>query len=210
MIVNNNQFLLPLISSASVLRKEKLLKLLIENALKNTISSVKIYETLLQTYLFAGFPSALISLKIAGKILGYRGKNKPLLSIKELQIKGTAACKRIYGDKYEKLIKNVSSFSTDLSDWLITEGYGKVLSRKSLGLKQRELCIISILASMKYEEQLISHLFGAARLKIKPETIYDLFDNLKVIDKSGGEFGLKLLNRTLKKSKETYSALNKT
>ncbi|NWF49533.1 MAG: hypothetical protein HXY49_03220 [Ignavibacteriaceae bacterium] len=204
MIVNNNQFLLPLISSASVLRKEKLLKLLIENALKNSISSVKIYETLLQTYLFAGFPSALISLKIAGKIFDYRGRNKPLLSIKELQTKGAAACKRIYGDRYEKLIKNVSSFSIDLSDWLITEGYGKVLSRKSLGLKQRELCIISILASMKYEEQLISHLFGAARLKIKPETIYDLFDNLKVIDKSGSEFGLKLLNKILKiKSKET-------
>ena len=60
----NEENLLPLISASAVLRKEKICRNLIKTAQKKNISYRKIYEALLQTYLFAGFPSALNSLKI--------------------------------------------------------------------------------------------------------------------------------------------------
>lgn len=54
-----------------------------------------------------------------------------------------------------------------MAEWLIIEGYGKVLGRKGLSLKERELCIVSILSAMKFEEQLYSHIIGAINVKVE-------------------------------------------
>lgn len=185
--------ILPLISSAAVLRKEKILKDLLLSAKVNKISQTKIYETLLQTYLFAGFPSALISLKIASEIFSFENfKYKFVKSSKKTGIKN---CKKVYGSKFDRLIKNVKEFSPELSEWLITEGYGKVLGRSGLSLKEREMCIVAILCSMKYESQLYSHINGAIRLKNSHKEIETLIINLKKIGGKGIiNFGLKVFN----------------
>jgi 4-carboxymuconolactone decarboxylase len=195
---NNFKFLiLPLISSAAVLRKEKLLIKLLESAKRNKISSSKIYEALLQTYLFAGFPSALISLKIASQIFHF-GKFRRK-SFKSDMENGIRNCKRIYGNKFDKLISNVNDFSPELSEWLIIEGYSKVFGRKSLSLKERELCIVAILCSMKFESQLYSHINGAYRLNNSLHIIKLVIVNLEQV---GGinvkSFGLEVFNEYIK------------
>jgi 4-carboxymuconolactone decarboxylase len=48
-----------------------------------------------------------------------------------------------------------------LDDWMITEGYGKVLSRPGLDLPRRELCIVAACAATAQDRQLHSHLHGA-------------------------------------------------
>ena len=194
--------ILPLISSAAVLRKEKLLNKLLESAKRNNIDSSKIYEALLQTYLFAGFPSALISLQIASQMFPFEKFRYKLF--KPGKKSGIRNCKKIYGNKFDKLISNINDFSPELSEWLIIEGYGKVLGRKSLSLKERELCIVAILCSMKFESQLYSHINGAYRLNNSIRLIKMVIVNLEQV---GGmhikSFGLKVLNeyaktRTLK------------
>ena len=200
---NNKKYkllILPLISSAAVLRKEKVLKELLYSAKINKISSEKIYEALLQTYLFAGFPSALISLKIASEILTFRElEYKSVNSIKKT---GVENCKKIYGSKFDKLIKNVAEFSPELSEWLITEGYGKVLGRNGLSLKEREMCIVAILCSMEYESQLYSHINGAFRLKNSREETRTILISLEHIGgKKISEFGLGVFNSFLKNKK---------
>lgn len=156
------KYFLALLSAASVLRKEKKFRQLLEFAKVNNFRSEKIYEVLIQTYLFAGFPNALVSLKIFSQYY------KPPVRLERYDIveftkRGIRNCKKVYGKNFEKLISNVASFSSDLSEWLILEGYGKTLGRRGLNLKERELCIISILSVLKYEDQLISHLKGAHR-----------------------------------------------
>ena len=69
----NETELLALLSAASVLRKEKYFAEILKIMIDKKISHKKIYEALLQTYLFAGFPSALISLKKFNEIVS-RGK----------------------------------------------------------------------------------------------------------------------------------------
>lgn len=161
--------ILPLISSAAVLRKEKMLRNLLRAAKIKNISGIKVYESLLQTYLFAGFPNALISLQVASEYFLPLEKNQ--ITEKSFREKGVLNCKKIYGNKFDKLIKNISVFSPELSDWLITEGYGKVFSRHNLSLKERELCNVSVLASLRYENQLYSHINGAFRLHNKLKEI---------------------------------------
>lgn len=185
--------ILPLICSAAVLRKEKTLKDFLLSARANNINSKKIYEALLQTYLFAGFPSALISLKTASEIFKFdRIKFRDSDSYKKI---GIINCKKIYGKKFGKLINNVEEFSPELSEWLISEGYGKVLSRKGLSLKEREMCIVAVLCSLKFEHQLYSHINGAYRLENSREQIKELILSLEQVGgKSVTNFGMKVFN----------------
>jgi hypothetical protein len=75
--------------------------------LKNNCPVKKIYESLLQTYLFAGFPSALISLKRFNEVLR-RDKVCKGYDLKKYSYRGKVNCRMIYGNKYEKLISNVT------------------------------------------------------------------------------------------------------
>lgn len=185
--------LLALLSAASVLRKEKRFELILERLIRNKCSAKKLYESLLQTYLFAGFPSALLSLKklhkINQKCILYKGYD-----LEKYYTRGEKKCRIIYGNKYDKLISNVKSFSPELAEWLIIEGYGKVLGRKGLTLKEREVCIISILTALKFKDQLYSHINGAVRLKSEFGIIFKVMKNLELIStKTVVEFGLKVL-----------------
>ena len=193
--------LLPLICSSAALRMDELLRIFLIEAKKRNINKILIYESLLQNYLFTGYPSALIALKILKEI--YPGDNSAETEdwdLNKYRERGVKNCKKIYGRKYSKLISNIKSFSPELSNWLVLEGYGKVLGRKNLSLKQRELDIIAVLAVQKFDEQLYSHINGAYRQKIETEKIRRVILNLKLLgEDSFSAFGMKVLKRYLKK-----------
>ncbi len=187
--------LLALLSAASVLRKEKYFDTILNKLLNVNCPVVKVYEAILQTYLFAGFPSALVSLKKLGKIAGNNSKYEEY-DIKQYFKRGEKNCRTIYGNKYDKLITNVKSFSPEMAAWLIIEGYGKVLGRRGLTLSEREICIISILSSLKFRDQLYSHINGAVRVKSGFYLITKIIKNLEIISaSSSSKFGLQVLEQ---------------
>ena len=196
----NARNLLPLIAAASALRKMTKLTELIYQAKTRKIPFIKIYETLLQNYLFTGYPSALLSLKLLKEM--YPSKKLPNaadMNLYHFKKKGEENCKKIYGTKYEKLIRNVNNLSPDMAKWLVLEGYGKVLGRKGLSLKERELCIVATLTVLKFEDQLYSHINGAFRVKASIEEIQNVIENLSSIRKGNlSAFGLSVLSRYTK------------
>lgn len=186
--------LLALISAASVLRKEKYFAEILKIMIHKKISHKKIYEGLLQTYLFAGFPSALISLKKFNDVIS-RGDKYDGYDLHKYSNRGIKNCRIIYGNKFDKLISNIKTFSPEMSEWLIIEGYGKVLGRKGLTLREREVCIVSILSALKYKDQLYSHIVGAIRVRVDFNFLQKVINNLQFIStKSATSFGLKVLN----------------
>ena len=195
------KYILPLVSAAAVLRKEKHFRNLLLEAKNRGISSKKIYEALLQNYLFAGYPSALESLKIFKEYFSKINRNNAEdFNLYHFRKNGEQNCRKIYGDKFEKLISNINSFSPEMSNWLVLEGYGKVLSRKNLSLLEREYCIISVLTALQFEEQLYSHINGAFRLGAKEKNISEIINNLKLLgERKPAEKGLKVLERYLSK-----------
>lgn len=208
-IIKNKKFsedeLLALISAASVLRKEKLFKVFLSICKQNKIKSNKVYETILQTYLFAGFPSAIVSLKTTNDFFPVKKKKfiDEKTSKKDTIKEGIKTCKKIYGQKFYKLMSNISSYSPELADWLVIEGYGKVLSRKGLNLSERELSIISILTVQKFESQLYSHINGAFRQKINRKKIKKVIINLELLgNKSYTKFGLNIFNKFITNKKQ--------
>jgi len=191
----NKEDFLPLICAAAALREEEHLKVLLEKSKLYGIKEKPLYESLLQNYLFTGYPSAMISLKILKE---YYPKLENVLhdswDLNKYKERGIKNCKKIYGRTFDKLISNVKSFSPELSDWLILEGYGKVMGRKGLSLNQRELNNVSVLAALKFEDQLYSHINGAFRTKAAKEQIERVINNLDFLgDKELSRFGMKVL-----------------
>jgi 4-carboxymuconolactone decarboxylase len=75
--------------------------------------------------------------------------------------RGEKTCNIVYGESYEMLRANIRDLHPALDSWMITDGYGKVLSRPALDLKTRELCIVAACAASGQQRQLHSHLHGA-------------------------------------------------
>ena len=195
------KFLLALAAAAGVKRKTSLLNNIIQESKRKKISYRKLYEVLLQNYLFAGYPNSMLFLKILRKnfSLGVLNKNDDM-NLYHFKKIGEKNCKKVYGDKYYRLIKNVKEFSPDLAKWIVLEGYGKVLGRKALSLKQRELCIISALCALKYEDQLFSQINGAIRNGVSYTDVKKNILNLKQVGmKTEMNFGLKIYQKYLSK-----------
>ncbi len=123
-------------------------------------------EVVLQSYLFAGFPRALNAAREWRRALGGSGaeRNGNVESYENVfswRKQGEETCEVVYGKNYEKLRMNIRALHPALDDWMIVEGYGKVLSRPGLDLQRRELCIIAACVAAGQDRQLHSHLHGA-------------------------------------------------
>ncbi len=189
--------IIPLIAAASAQRRMNELKVLIIEAKRRKITFRKLYEALLQNYLFVGYPSALLSLKLLKEMYPHRTLLKAAdMNLYHFSKRGETNCKKIYGDKYDKLIMNVEKFSPDLAEWLVLEGYGKVIGRKGLSLRERELSIIAVLTVLKFKDQLYSHINGAYRTKSPINRIQSVIESLSLFgNKNLSLFGLKMLNK---------------
>lgn len=65
----------------------------------------------------------------------------------------------------------MKGFHPDLADWILEEGYGRVLSRGVLSIRERELIIVAVLSALRLPLQLESHLRGALRVGATPRDV---------------------------------------
>jgi 4-carboxymuconolactone decarboxylase len=138
-----------------------------------------IEELLLQTYLFAGFPRALNGMREWRRVSGKPAPaSDAAVPLDELRRAGEATCARVYGPMYDKLRVNIRELHPLLDEWMVTEGYGKVLSRPALDLPRRELCIVAACAATGQDRQLQSHLHGARNVGVSEQVITQALESL--------------------------------
>jgi 4-carboxymuconolactone decarboxylase len=122
-------------------------------------------EVLLQSYLFAGFPRALNAASAWREVSGIAAPQSDAAASLDASgdwvARGESVCRTIYGAKYAALRRNIRHLHPALDLWMLTDGYGKVLSRPGLTLAQRELCIVAACAASEQQPQFRSHLRGA-------------------------------------------------
>jgi 4-carboxymuconolactone decarboxylase len=143
-----------------------------------------IEELLLQTYLFAGFPRALNGMREWRRIARTVIPRAPAVVPSEardpqFRRRGEETCAKVYGDMYERLRVNIRQLHPLLDDWMIEEGYGKVLGRPELDLPRRELCIVAACAATGQDRQLQSHLHGARNVGVDQDVISEALDALR-------------------------------
>ncbi len=152
------------------------------------VSALWVEEMILQSYLFAGFPRALNAMREyrmagvgVGAGLGVQdggtrgGRGEGTIDYRAL---GEATCARVYGKHFDKLRHNITQLHPELDDWMIVEGYGKVLSRPGLDLGRRELCTVAACVATGQDRQLHSHLHGARNVGVPDDVIALALDAL--------------------------------
>ena len=131
------------------------------NLIAAETDAVQVEEVILQSYLFLGYPIALNVMAL------WREKIGPNTSIRSLEdrdtwvLRGEEVCGAVYAGQYDELRAHIRRLHPDLEQWMVQEGYGKVLGRSGLSLVERELCIVALLAVLDVPKQLYSHLRGA-------------------------------------------------
>ena len=135
-------------------------------------------ELLLQSYLFAGFPRALNAMREWRRIEPGSRADDDERSLDEWRADGERTCAAVYGTMYARLRENIRELHPRFDDWMITEGYGKVLSRPGLDLPRRELCIVAACAAANQDRQLHSHLHGALNVGVAPDVVTEAIESI--------------------------------
>lgn len=146
------------------------------------VDPVAVDEIILQSYLFAGFPRALNAARAWRIASGRPGPAAdPEASVEDLAVwraRGEETCAIVYGDHYEKLRRNIRGLHPALDEWMIVDGYGKVLSRPGVDLRTRELCVVAACAVSGQQRQLHSHFHGALNAGVSAGQLSAVLDAL--------------------------------
>jgi 4-carboxymuconolactone decarboxylase len=143
------------------------------------VPSAHVEELLLQSYLFCGFPRALNATRewrrVSQRFAPTADESDDLIA-DEWRERGEQTCAAVYGAMYDKLRLNVRDLHPALDNWMVVDGYGKVLSRPGLDLPRRELCIVAACAAMGQDRQLHSHLRGAINVGVSSGALGEALD----------------------------------
>ena len=136
----------------------------------------EIYEVVLKTYLFAGFPAALESVRALTKVFGAedRSMNREdefVSAYKDHADSGKILYKKVYRGNAGRVREEMIKLSPELAAWAMIEGYEKTLSRTELDIKTRELCTVAQLTQLGWDRQLYSHILGARNVGATQEEI---------------------------------------
>lgn len=143
-----------------------------DDATGSVVEKRDVEETILQSYLFLGFPAALEAMeRWRERVPEPPEARDPWLEpdgVETWRERGEKVCRRVYGRAYGRLRRKMRDLHPALDRWVLEEGYGKVLARPALPLVDRELCIVALLAVGGRGPQLHSHLRGALETGAEP------------------------------------------
>ena len=144
-------------------------------ALQNGMQPSVLREAVLQSYLFAGYAAAINAFITLNEVLPSEPESEFFQetpsSVEGWRERGEDLCRTIYGSQYEKLVDNMQQLHPDLADWMIWEGYGKVLARPFLSPLVRELLIVAMTAALQTDRQFYSHVRGALHVGAEAEVL---------------------------------------
>ncbi|HSG99866.1 MAG TPA: carboxymuconolactone decarboxylase family protein [candidate division Zixibacteria bacterium] len=176
---------LAVFSAAIAAADNSLIKESLRALLRRGAAVEQLYEIILQSYLFCGFPRMLEALfnfaelvdpaeyisEAAPEPLAYSAAESA-----RFESDGRALIQRVYGANYERLERAVREMSPEIFRWMALEGYGKTLSRPGLDIVARELSIVAALTVDGRARQLRAHLRGALNVGAGKAQISETLD----------------------------------
>jgi 4-carboxymuconolactone decarboxylase len=181
-VLDSDTRLLVRLAAAIAGADELNMRRVIDEVVAGKVAAEMVEEVILQSYLFAGFPRTLNAARTWRAVSGIPAPeaDEPasLRQSDKWESQGEKTCATVYGESYEMLRQNVRSLHPALDMWMITDGYGKVLSRPALDLERRELCIVGACAASSQQRQLHSHFHGALNSGASPDKVYASLDAL--------------------------------
>ena len=164
-VLDDHTLALVALAAAIARGEESDLRERVDDAAEAGVPNAWIDELILQSTLMVGYPRTLIAASLWRAAAGVPAEHGSTdLDYGDHQAwtrRGEETCHRVYGENYNRLRRNVATLHPALDAWMLTEGYGRTLSRPGLDLKRREFCVIVQTAVLNTPRQLHSHLRGA-------------------------------------------------
>lgn len=147
-------------------------------------------ELVLQAVVVVGFPRTLVAMRAWRRDAGSQGRRDAeapgrgdpgtdYANHAAWTRAGERTCRVVYGANYERLRQAVRDLHPALDAWMITEGYGRTLSRPGLTTRQRELCMVAMVATLDTPHQLHSHLRGALNAGASADEVQMVLDAIR-------------------------------
>ena len=146
-----------------------------EQALAHGESWERLEEAALQVVAYGGFPRAIDTLdRLAGLRAGpARGSAVETRAEAQRLQDGRQVWETIYDRNAEQVLGTLESYSPGFSGWVLDAAYGRILSRGTLSLAERELLAVSALGLAALPAPRGSHIRGALRSGSTAEAIHD-------------------------------------
>ena len=164
------------------------MKAAIEYLRNEEFDSIAIYEAILQSYLFLGFPrmieAALVHNEVYGDIsYSHQGDFAKISDNESIEWyeNGVNLCRQVYGKNYDRLKQKFLDMSPEIFRWMVNEGYGKVLTRPGLNSIERELAEVAALIVDERKRQLHSHVIGSLNVGAGIDLIRQINIDIKPI-----------------------------
>jgi alkylhydroperoxidase/carboxymuconolactone decarboxylase family protein YurZ len=162
------------VSVAAAKGREAALRREVRAALRAGATPARLDEALLQLVPFAGYARAINAFRILQQVAPHVPVSRPRGA--DVRRRGERLCRRIYGPVYPRMIARMRSYHPDLAEWIVSDGYGRVLSRPGLSIRERELIVVAVLTALKVPLQLRSHVEGARRVGASDAEIRAVLD----------------------------------
>lgn len=164
----------------------ELLENIFKTSLDKELHPSLIYEILLQSHLFAGFPRAINGLQIFHDTLVRSGRCPEDYQEEAMpdrdrarQERGKKLFQTVYGENAERVLNSLHSLYPQYDRWILEDAYGRVLSRPLLSGKMRELCAVAALTASGVPRQLKSHIMGAINLGAGLDEVKKAIQNME-------------------------------
>ncbi len=160
------------IAALAALGRERPLEAAFRAALRGGVPIRAVRETLLQTFLFAGFPRTVNALEVLERAAGRRGPGAAeRLPAGESRRRGAALFRRVYGPDAGRVLGAIGRRHPEFRDWIVADAYGRVLGRPGLSAAERECLAVALLATLDLPRQQVSHVRGALRCGAVPAEV---------------------------------------
>ncbi len=175
---------------------------------KQKFNKDAVYETILQSYLFLGFPRMIEAALVFNKVFGDIENNRNFEKISPDESEswytdGIKLCRQVYGSNYENLKNRFANISPEIFRWMVIEGYGKVLSRPKMTHIERELAEVAALIVDGRERQLLSHILGSLNVGADAELIRQVNRDIKPL---AGDNNFSLAEKIMAEVERKYEA----
>ncbi len=128
-------------------------------------------ELFLHLSLLLGFPAMLDGYEKLSSLNLLPRSSQHRLAFHNNRTRGLRALRRVYGSQTDKLLSSLEAMFPGLSTMIVEDVYGKVIARRGLTLRERELVNIAVLTIQGLNRQLHSHVRGAIRVGVSPTTL---------------------------------------
>jgi alkylhydroperoxidase/carboxymuconolactone decarboxylase family protein YurZ len=161
------------ISVLFAVRKRDAATKIMQRVVRVDRSQERVFEELfLHLSLLLGFPAMLDGLSRLRSIVPNRSRrNPPPVNSRRLKKRGMMVLKQVYGGTLGRLLSNLESLQAEVPDFIIRDVYGRIIARRGLTLRDREVVNVAVLTVQGLDQQLYSHIRGALRLGVSVRSV---------------------------------------